>query len=476
MTTLLNRPTAAILIMLACAGCHPPAAAVETRQLLNRGEIQAARVRIDAAVKQQPADAELRRVDIDVHMARGDRSGALKAYRSWLDRRGKDLPMARYLALSVLRWGLAHRDAELRLVALQGARRTDADELEQPVAARLQDPDEVVRTWAAVALSRTPAGADVLQRQLRSPKPEARAVAVGNLGRIAGKAALAPLQRFVDDRSAAVRAALARGLVEIGGDGALGLLSRLAGDRDRSVRLAAINALGRLRLARAARFVRSALDDSYIGVRLAAVLALAEIEGQAARPKLREVAAGGDLPAALRAGVRLARMHEDQPVLDAIAKALVDKQWTVRAAGCNAGASLAGHRVARKLIADTALRDPEPRVRIAAARAVLALGDRGAAARTAALLQGLACRADTQPMESLCLQAAEVLLRGGNRVGLRELERLAHRGKVPHHRQEALRLALTGGGLLRLALDALADADPKVAVAAAVEVYRRTED
>jgi len=304
-------------------------------------------------------------------------------------------------------------------------------------------------------------------------------VAVENLARIAGQTARSTLRRFVEDPASGVRSALARGVGRLGQDWALALLKPLVTDRDRGVRLAAISALGRVGHAtdETLRMVRTALQDPYIGIRLAAVLTLADLQGPQARPRLRQLAGTDDLIPALQAATRLARMGEDQPVLDAIARALVDRQWTVRAAGCNAGSSLHGaNPVARKLISDRGLVDPEPRVRIAAARAVLALGDSSRAARSAALLQGLACRQTSESMESLCLQAAEVLLRANNRVGLRQLERLVRQGISPSHRREALRIALTGGGLLQLAVDALADSDLRVAVAAAVELYRRTTD
>jgi len=470
-----NVKWAAAVIPLLVA-CHPPKAAVQTRELLDRGNVDAARKTIDRAVAEQPRSAALRRLALEVRLAQDDRPGAVKVYRGWLDQVGKDEEMLQHLALSTLRWGLRNRAPAVRLAAIQAARRTDADELEQDVADRLEDPDETVRSWAAVAMSRTLAGADALERQLRSPDPRARAVAVGNLARIAGAAAMRTLARLSRDPSPEVRAALARGIDRVGKEAAVGLLGRLAHDPERSVRRDAVAALGRLGRPAGAKIVRAALKDPYIGVRVAAVLALAELEGDRAIPMLRELAEEDDLPTALRAGVRLARMGEDQPVLNAIAKGLVDGSWTVRAAACNAAASLGGkHAVARKLVADRALRDPEPRVRAAGARAVLALGDESAAGRTAALLQALSCSARGKEMEALCLQAAEVLLRSGNRSGLHELERLTRGAREPAHRAEALRIALTGGGLLETAADALADPEPTVAVAAATDIYIRID-
>jgi HEAT repeat protein len=457
------------------AACHPPQAAVEGRRLLDRGEVSAAQKKVDQAVKAHPRDATLRRLSIEIRLAQNDRRGAVKSYRAWLDQRGKDERMLNFLALSVLRWGLSNRDPKVRLAALQGARKTDADTLEADVARRLDDPDELVKTWAAVALSRTPAGADTLSQQLRSTNAKARAVAVGNLARIAGKSAIKSLMRFVTDSSTEVRAALARGLGGVKDDLVLEPLGRLVRDKDRGVRAAAVASLGRAGRKGGMDMVETALNDEYLGVRLAAVLAFAELGGTGVKQRLRELAWSQDLPTAYRAGAKLVGMGEDQPLLNAVAKGLVDKKWSVRAAACNAASTIKQHTVALKLVR-RALRDPEPRVRAAAARAVLAQGDKTAAARVGGLLVGLGCKSSDTELEAVCIQGAEVLLRAGDRSGLKHLEQLALKAKTAPHRREALRIALTGGALLELAVDVLPDPDADTAVAAAVQIYKKTED
>ena len=464
-----------LCVAVLVAACHPPQAAVEGRRLLEQGDVDAAQKKVDRAVKAHPGDATLRRLSIEIHLARDDRRGAVKSYRGWLDQRGKDERMLNFLALAVLRWGLSSRDPEVRLAALQGARKTDADALEAAVAKRLYDPDELVKTWAAVALSRTPAGADVLSKQLGSGNAKARAVAVGNLARIAGKSAIKSLMRFVTDSSPEVRAALARGLGGVHDDLVLEPLGRLVRDKDRVVRAAAVAAVGRAGCKGGMDMVETALNDSYLGVRLAAVLAFGELGGTGVKQRLRELAWSQDLPTAYRAGAKLARMGEDQPLLNAIAKGLVDKKWTVRAAACNAVSTIKQNSVALKL-ARRALRDPEPLVRAAAARAVLSQGDKTAAARVGGLLIGLGCKSSDGDMETVCIQGAEVLLRTGDRSALKHLERLALKAKKAAHRREALRIALTGGSLLELAADVLPDPDPDVAIAAAVLIYKKTED
>lgn len=464
---------AALLLLCAGVGCQPPPSALEAQRLLNRGRLDAAKGEVERGVAKDPDSFELHKIGIEVHIRRGSPAAALKMYRSWVKSHGEDEKLVRHIALSTLRWGLKHRDPAVRLAALQGARETDAAPLEQDVAERLADPNEVVCAWAAVAMSQTQAGADMLGRQLRSTDPRARAVAVENLSRIAGKAAISALSRFVTDPAPRVRSALARGLPLTKSKEALPLLTKLVSDKDKGVRVEAIRALGTLGLPQGVSAVSKALKDPYPGVRVAAVIALADLQSDAAKPALAKIAAGDDLSLALRAGVRLSRMGSVQPVLNAIARTLVSRQWTLRVAGCNAAGSVKD-RVALRLVARV-LKDPEPAVRIAAARAVFAHNRQEVGLITVRSLHSLACGAKDEQMESLCLQAAELLTRAGKSSGRASLARLSHRGKTPTLRISALRSALALGAHLSVALKALPDKDPKVRVAAAIQIYKRAK-
>ena len=178
---------------------------------------------------------------------------------------------------------------------------------------------------------------------------------------------------------------------------------------------------------------------------------------------LRLAARGEDPYVRLRAGRALLRRGEDQPLLDAVARGLVHRRWTVRAAALNAATS-ARHPVARQLAA-RALSDPQPAVRLAAAR--LLLSDREVKPRAVRVARGvyaLTC-GGTDPW--LCVQAAEVLARAGEARGLDTLRRLARRGKLAQVRAAALRAALLLGPDPGLALEALADDGYQVRHAAA---------
>ncbi len=467
---------AALLVLTALGGCRPPAAALEVQALLERRDYAAAQARVLNALARDPGSQALWRLRLRVHLARGLRGQAVDAYREHARSRGEDTSLLQELALGVLEESLESRTPEVRLVALHAARDTDAPELESAMTDRLNDPDPLVRTWAAVALSQTRQGVEVLEQQLAAPQPRARAVAVRELGRIAGHAALTSFARFARDSDAGVRAAAAAAL---GGlrkkkAEALAAVLTLLGDADASVRSEAVSSAARLGDKGAAVRLRQLISDPHLGVRLAVVVALADLQDGEAAAGLREIAGGDDVPAALRASLRLAKLGEVQPALNAIAKGLVDRRWPVRAAACNAASSLKD-TVAPQLL-EKALRDPEPRVRLTAARAVLAHGQREQAIRVATSIKQLACpgKPDAQRAE-LCERAAEILALSGEGDGVPTLSGLVSRAPTAETRLSALRLALGIGRDRGLALTAIADTDPTVAIAAAAWLYKRTK-
>jgi HEAT repeat protein len=455
--------------------CRPPPSAIEAQRLLDRGDYASADRKVREGLSRDPAADPLWRLRIRLGWARNRPAEAVAAYRERVAAHGESTTILRYLALSALEWGLEQRDPALRLAAIQAARETDAAPLAEDIADRLEDPDELVRTWAAVALSGTREGVDALERQLRSSDARARAVAVGAVGRLAGAAALPTLARFVADPDPGVRGAAATALGATRKPEALPPLLRLLEDRAGTVRADAIAALAALAAADALPAIRKHAQDPYLGARLAAAEALATLEGAAGRDSLRALARGADLSLALRAGQQLARLGEPQPVLDAIAKALVDRRATLRVAACVTAASLRD-RVGVEL-ALRALRDVEPRVRLAAARAVLSRRslDRAPAIAAATAIERLSCRGEPSAISveatELCMQAAEVLVRAGQASTI--LPRLARSARAPELRISALRIALAEAPDLRLAVDALADPDGRVVLAAATWLYRR---
>jgi HEAT repeat protein len=472
---LVKLTTGTLLCLLCLGACRPPASALEAQRLLDRGDYASAERKVREGLASEPGSDPLWRMRIRLGWARNRPAEAVAAYRERLAAHGESDGILRYLAIAALEWGLEHRDPTIRIAAIQAARETDASALAADVADRLQDPDELVRTWASVALAGTREGVDVLERQLRSPSPRARAVAVAEVGRLAGASALGTLARFVIDPDPAVRAAAATALGATRKREAVPHLLRLVEDSEGTVRSDALTALAELGGPERAPAFRKHAGDPYLGARLAAATGLAALRDGGARDLLRELARGDDLSLALRAGQRLAKLGEVQPALDAIAKSLVDRRWTLRVAACVTAASL-GDPVAVEL-AVRALRDREPRVRLAAARAVLARRklDPRRAIDAARAIERVSCRGDlgrlTAEAGDLCLQAAELLSRAGEPTAL--LSRIARAASSPELRSSALRAALVEGADRKLAVDALSDGDGRVVIAAASWLYRQ---
>jgi len=416
----------------------------------------------------------LGQLHIRVLLAENNVGGAVAAYRRWITRHGRDPAAKQQLALALLRWGLHHKDPAVRVAAIQDANLVDATALYADVASRLTDTDEVVRSWAAVAMSQTSDGFRVLHRQLRSSYPVARAVAVRALGKRLGCGALSTLAQSVVDPDPEVRVAFTVGLSSSRCPDALPVLLRLSRDPQEIVRAAAVEALGHLGRAGAYGAVLRAMEDPREKVRQQAACALARIAGSDARPELWAMALGSDLSSALVAGEALAELGAIQPVLNAVAKGLVDRRWTVRLAALRTAGSVKDRAVL--VLARRALDDDEPMVRMAAAEAVFAHADRTSAVRTALDLRKVACSEPPRPrMEHLCLRASTLLNRAGGGAGLPSLLKLSREALSSVTRSAALQAALDGGANEELAIDALLDPEPQVKLVAARWIYCHAE-
>ncbi|MCA9671063.1 MAG: hypothetical protein KC503_35945, partial [Myxococcales bacterium] len=196
----MNRLHAPLLLAVALAACTPPSAK-RAEHALSRGDYAEARRAIEGGLQKSPDSGDLRALELRLLIADDKRTEAVTRYRK---RPSSSLRFA--FAESVIWYALRHRDPAIRLRAIHAVRGADAITLLRDIARRLDDPDGVVRSWAAVALSTEPLGAETLQKQLHSTDAKARAVAVGELGRIARGAALDTVARYASDSSARVRA------------------------------------------------------------------------------------------------------------------------------------------------------------------------------------------------------------------------------------------------------------------------------
>ncbi len=422
-----------------------------------------------AACGGPPAAARER---IRVRLAGGDTAGAVAAYKEWRGPGGQDDPASlRAMSLTAVWSALQSGDPQVRAAATRLAERLNDERLFDAVVNLLRDQDPVVRATAAGAILRGhPDAAEVLRASLLGADPHARAIAIDALARKIKGDAAPDLRPALADPDPIVRSAAADAVGSVGDRDSLPTLLRLAAeDPSGPVRASALAALGKLGGDAGAtvtgKAVVAGLQDPYLGARLAALRALEALLGAGAVADLTRIAKGQhvqvvdseDYMLALRAGVILARRGDRAAGRGLLDAALVDKDWTVRAAAANATIEIAGKSEARKLLAPLA-RDTIPEVRLAAARALLHAGDRAAAEKAFHSCFGLSTH--------LKLEAATDLARAGDARSLEVIAALLV-SQDPAVRRAAAAAAPNNSPILPALLDALADSNDAVRLAAA---------
>jgi HEAT repeat protein len=412
---------------------------------------------------------------IRVRLANGDQVGAIAAYKEWRGTGEDDRDSLRALALTAVWSSLQSGDPQVRAAAARLAERLNDERLFNGVVGLLRDQDPVVRATAAGAILRGhPDAPGILYDSLTGPDARARAVAVEVIARKLGKGAVDDLRKALADPDDGVRAAACDAIAAIGDRDSAATLTVLAKDKAGPVRASALAALGRIQASESRTTIQFALDDAYLGARIAALGAYEALLGDGAVPELTRVAkaqpravsqitpapSSNDIMLALRAGVILARRGDRAAGRGMLEAALASKDWIVRAAAANASVEIAGKSDATKLLAATA-RDPIPEVRLAAARALLIAGDRTTAEKTFHSCFGLS--------EELQIQAASDLARLGEAKSLDVFGALLV-AKDPMVRRAAAAAAPDQSPILPQLLDALADADDGVRLAAAATI------
>lgn len=255
-------------------------------------------------------------------------------------------------AVATLRDALAAPAPEARIAAIEAAERLDEAGLFDPVTRLLTDDDERVRAAAAGATVKGhPDAPRILTESLRATDPAARVIAVTALGRKVGELASADLAAALADSDPRVREAAVVAVAPFAG---AGMLLPLAADASGAVRARAVSALARhAKDPAAAAAIVAALHDPYLGARLAAIDGLRGLPSS--EPK---------------AGVTIASTHEflHAAGASAIGLCVTSSDPTLRAAAADA-AGKAEIETIRPL-----LKDPDPAVRLAAARALLRAG------------------------------------------------------------------------------------------------------
>ncbi len=227
------------------------------------------------------------------------------------------------------------------------------------------DPEPAVRAAAARALSRTPSAVDALVAALGDRSLGVRAAALSALAAVRGPVALSRIERIASGEATAEGTAAAAALASMGEPRGVVYLRRSLRSSDAELRRQAVAAGGHLPALRPD--LAALLSDPEAEVRLRAALALRRVRPhrRAARDVLAALLAAGSaqaLPAAValaEAGDTRARARLREALGSDRAS---DRVLAVQAIGDRLGE---GTSVRRSLL------DPDARVRVSAARAIL---------------------------------------------------------------------------------------------------------
>jgi HEAT repeat protein len=431
--------------------------------LYESGDYAGAAREADKGLASHPDDDDLWQMRIRAALALGDGDGIAKSWATYRDNRGSDdTELLRELAIATLGQALGSPSQRMKIIAIEAVQEAEIQQLAEQVAERMGDDDDRVAASAAVAVLRGyPQAPQVATEMLRSEDPEARRIAVDGIGRKVGAPAAVDLHKAANDPDPRVRRAALRWLAHAKDKEAPAVLERNLRHPDEGVRAAAASGLARIGLGDLQAFAKKALGDKSLAVRLAGIELL-----QAAKrsDELTQLAQrDADPMVAAEAAIAVKRTDLAQAALD---KAATAERWTIRAGAANTAVRALGKgnaaAFARKLMTD-----PEVGVRLAAARALIATGDKAAA--IAILEQALAT-------ESV-VSAATDLARLGDKRGIDALSNATRDAKAtPDQRAQAASSHATARRVTPGLVAALADANGVVRVEAAAVLVTLAKD
>lgn len=337
----------------------------------------------DEGLASHPGDDGLWQMRVRAALALGDGEGVATAYGGYRDHRDdEDAALLRDLATATLGQALASPSAKLKIIAIEAVAAAELHDLADQVGERLGDDDDRVAATAAAAVLRGFEQAPkVASNMLDSEDPEARRIAVEGVGKKIGKLARPDLVRLAGtDPDPRVRRAAIRWLGQLKDVESVELLVRQLRHADDGVRAAAATALAQIGRGDLGKLGEQAVKDRSLGVRLAGL----ELVVAANRTDLL-LALAEDPQPIFAAEAALAARRTDLAV-KALERARGAEDWTLRSAALNLAVRAYGDQAggfAKQLAAD-----PEPRVRVSAARLIARGGDRAAA--NAILVESLA--------------------------------------------------------------------------------------
>jgi HEAT repeat protein len=340
-----------ILSLAACTS----AATKQSVRLYEGGDYQGAAVAADRGIAADREDEGSWRMRVRAALALGDAPGIAETYARYREAHGgDDGELAIELAQVTLRQGLTSPSVALRIAAIRAVEESELSDLADAVAERMADQDDrVVATAAAAVLRGYSDAATALDDMMHSEDPEARRIALDGLGRKMAKHAVAELSGAAGDGEAAVRRTAIAHLSALHDAELAVLFQRHLADPDDGVRAevaAAFAALVSAKKAQAAAalVLAASAKDAALVVRMAAVALAAALEDRGTQAALA-------------------------PIFDRALAA--NAAWPDKVAALNQATSLLGAAAAQQR-ARVAAADPEPAVRLAAARALAHSGAR----------------------------------------------------------------------------------------------------
>jgi HEAT repeat protein len=338
-----------------------------------------------------PDDDALWGMRVRSALALGNADDVASAYAAYVGKRGSDDPeLLRGLAIATLGQALASPSVKLKLAAIATVEDLELQPLADSVAKAMGDNDDRVVAAAAVAVFHGYQQAPgVVDDMLKSENGEARRIAVAGIAKKVGAIALADIEKAGNDPDPRVRRAAVSGLGALADKDAVEMLAQRLGDPDDGVRAGAARALAEIGIGDLAAFAKRALADKALAVRIGGVELLAAT-GQ--REPLVAVMNDADPIVALEAAVDLEqlgapvrRIHGKLQHIHVaphtglgtpvVLRALASASWEVRVGATNLLDQVVGHDQARSYAQQLA-RDPDLRVRLAAARVLAHDGDR----------------------------------------------------------------------------------------------------
>jgi HEAT repeat protein len=365
--------------VLSLAACTS-AATKQSVRLYEGGDYQGAAVAADRGIAADRKDEGSWRMRVRAALALGDAAGVAETYARYREAHGgDDGELAIELAQVTLRQGLASPSVALRIAAIRAVEESELSDLADAVAERMADQDDrVVATAAAAVLRGYSDAATALDDMLHSEDPEARRIALDGLGRKMAKHAVAELSGAAGDGEAAVRRTALAHLSALHDAELAVLFQRHLADPDDGVRAEAAAAFAALVQAKkaqaaAALVLPASAKDSALVVRMAAVALAAALED---RGTLAALLADAEVSVALAAAAALHDRGTQAALAPIFDRALAaNAAWPDKVAALNQATALLGAAAAQQR-ARVAAADPEPAVRLAAARALAHSGAR----------------------------------------------------------------------------------------------------